>query len=175
MSAITYLQSTTEPLVISQVRNKNLSDVLEELLRIEILIIERHISYATLNVFNRHMCLEVRHIFGLLKAIMLRMQGDDIFGGRVPNGWGTMIPEELAQQTSHTLRSGTQSGDIRDTLLSILNVISTSQPVPDYLMPDRPLLYPIRQIEGTSWDGIPDGIKMEHLGHVLLIVESLSK
>jgi hypothetical protein len=38
-------------------------------------------SNATLGVLNRHLRLEVRHVFGLLKAIVSRMKGDDIFGG----------------------------------------------------------------------------------------------
>jgi hypothetical protein len=37
------------------------------------------------------------------------------------------------------------------------------------------LLYAIRQIEGPEWDGIPVELKMENLGHLLLIAESLAK
>jgi hypothetical protein len=42
-------------------------------------------------------------------------------------------------------------------------------------MPEKSLLYAIRQIEGAEWDGIPVELKMENLGHVLLIAESLGK
>jgi hypothetical protein len=45
-------------------------------------------SNATLGVLNRHFRLEARHAFALLKAIMARMKGDDIFGGRIPEGRG---------------------------------------------------------------------------------------
>ncbi|KAK4008235.1 hypothetical protein OUZ56_013384 [Daphnia magna] len=30
-------------------------------------------------------------------------------------------------------------------------------------------------IEGSEWDGIPAELKIEHLGHLLLIVESVAK
>jgi hypothetical protein len=140
--------------------------VLEELMRAEILT-ERHMSNATLSVLNRYLRLEVRHVFGLLKAIMSRMKGDDIFGGR--------IPDDLAKSTSQKLRSDAQAGEILDTLLQMVNIVTTSQPVPVWLTPENSLLYAIRQIEGPEWDGIPVELKMENLGHVLLMVESLAK
>jgi hypothetical protein len=131
-------------------------------------------SNATLGVLNRHLRLEVRHAFGLLKAIMARMKGDDIFGGRIPEGWTTMMPEHLAQLSRQKLRADTQPGDgVLENLLQMVNIVSTSQPVPVDLSPDNSLLYAIRQIEGPEWDGIPAELKMEHLGHVLLIAESL--
>ena len=77
---------------------------MEELKRAGILT-ERHMSDATLNTFNRHLKLEVCHAFGLLKAIISRMKGDDIFGGRILEDWRTMLPENLAQLTSQQLRS----------------------------------------------------------------------
>ncbi len=173
ISAITHLQSSTEPLVISKVRNHLISDVLEELMQAEILT-ERHMSVATLSILNRHLKLEVCHAFGLLKAIISRMKGDDIFGGRIPEGWRTMLPERLAQTTSQKLRGDAQAGDITDTLLQLANIVASSQPVPDSLKPDKSLLFAIRQTEGPDYDGIPAELKMENLGHVLLIVESLS-
>lgn len=132
-------------------------------------------SNATLGVLNRHLRLEVRHVFGLLKAIMSRMKGDDIFGGRIPEGWTTMIPERLAQLTSQKLRADAQPDGFLETLLQMVNIVSASQPVPVDLMPEKSLLYAIRQTEGAEWDGIPVELKMEHLGHVLLIAESIAK
>jgi hypothetical protein len=132
-------------------------------------------SNATLGVLNRHLRLEVRHVFGLLKAIMSRMKGDDIFGGRVPEGWTIMIPERLAQLTSQKLRADAQPDGFLETILQMVNIVSASQPVPIDLMPEKSLLYAIRQIEGAEWDGIPVELKMENLGHVLLIAESLAK
>jgi hypothetical protein len=174
ISAITYLHSNTEPLVINEVRNHYISNVLEELMRAEILT-ERHMSNATLSVFNRYLKLEVRHVFYLLKAIIARMKGDDIFGGRIPEGWTAVLSEDLAKLTRQKLRTNAQAGEILDTLLQMVNVITTSQPVPDCLTPESSLLLAIRQTEGTDWDGIPVELKMENLGHVLLIVESLAK
>ena len=136
---------------------------------------ERHMSNATLSVFNRYLKLEVRHVFYLLKAIIARMKGDDIFGGRIPEGWTAVLSEDLAKLTRQKLRTNAQAGEILDTLLQMVNVITTSQPVPDCLTPESSLLLAIRQTEGTEWDGIPVELKMENLGHVLLIVESLAK
>jgi hypothetical protein len=90
----------------------------------------------------------------------------------------------LAQLSSQKLRADTQPGDgVLETLLQMVNIVSTSQPVPVDLTPDNSLLYAIRLIEGPEWDGIPAelkiisviSVKMEHLGHVLLIAESLDK
>ena len=103
------------------------------------------------------------------------MKGDDIFGGRIPEGWTAVLSEDLAKLTRQKLRTNAQAGEILDTLLQMVNVITTSQPVPDCLTPESSLLLAIRQTEGTEWDGIPVELKMENLGHVLLIVESLAK
>ncbi|XP_057375006.1 uncharacterized protein LOC130695963 [Daphnia carinata] len=174
ISVITHLHSNTEPLVVSKVRKNYISDVLEELVQAEVLT-ERHISNATVGVLNRHLKLEVRHAFGLLKAIVARMKGDDVFGGRVREGWTTMMSERLAQLTSQKLRADAQPGGILETLLEMVNIISGTQPVPVELTPDKSLLYAIKQIEGPEWDGIPTELRMEHLGHLLLIVESVAK
>ena len=155
-------------------RKDNITDVLEELLNAEILT-ERHMSNATLGVLNRHLRLEVRHVFGLLKAITSRMKGDDIFGGRIPEGWTTMLPEHLAQLTGQQLRADAQPDGFLETLLQLVTIVSSSQPVPVDLTPEKSLLYAIRQIEGPEWNGIPVELKMENLGHVLLIAESLAK
>lgn len=173
VSAITHVYSNTDPLVIRKVRNHYVSDVLQELTRAEILT-ERHVSNATLDIFNRHLRLEVRHSFDLLKAITMRMKGDDIFGGRVPEGWTALLPECLVTLTSQKLRS--HIPDIVETLLRMIDIIAVANPVvPIWLTPDKSLLYALRQIEGPDWDGIPAELKMEHLGHVLLIAESLAK
>ena len=100
-------------------RKDYITDVLEELLNAEILT-ERHMSNATLGVLNRHLRLEVRHVFGLLKAIMSRMKGDDIFGGRIPEGWTTMLPEHLAQVTGQQLRADAQPDGFLETLLQLV-------------------------------------------------------
>ena len=126
ISAITHLYSNTEPLVINEVRNHYISDVLKELMRAEILT-ERHMSNATLSVFNRYLKLEVRHVFYLLKAIIARMKGDDIFGGRIPEGWTAVLSEDLAKLTRQKLRTNAQAGEILDTLLQMMNVITTSR------------------------------------------------
>ena len=44
-------------------------------------------------------------------------------------------------------------------------------PAPE-LQPQRSLLSAIRQLEGESWDGIGPQLRMEHIGHVLLLPES---
>lgn len=174
ISAITHLQSSTEPLIISQVRTTYISDVLEELRRLEILT-ERHMPTSILSVFNRHLKLEVRHAFGLLKAIMCRMKGDDIFGGRIPDGWNTMMSEILAESTNRKLRENAQVDGVAETLLQLVNIVVDSQNVPDDLKPDKPLLFAIRQIEGNDWNGVPSDVKMEHIGHVLLLAEAIAK
>ncbi|KAI9554792.1 hypothetical protein GHT06_020069 [Daphnia sinensis] len=171
VSAITHVYANTEPFVIRKVRNHYVSDVLEELTKAEILT-ERHVSNATLDIFNRHLKLQVCHSFGLLKAITMRMKGDDVFGGRVPEGWTALLPEHLMQLTSQKLRS---QPDIIETLLQIIDIIAVENPVPIWLTPDESLLFALRQIEGPDWNGIPAELKMEHLGHVLLIAESLAK
>jgi hypothetical protein len=139
------------------------------------ILTERHMSNATLSVLNRYLRLQVRHVFGLLKAIMARMKGDDIFGGRIPEGWTAVLSEDLAKLTSQKLRADAEAGGILDTLLQMVNIVTTSQPVPVWLTPENSLLYAIRQIEGPEWDGIPVELKMENLGHLLLIAESLAK
>ncbi len=175
ISAITHLHSTTEPLFISKIRNHLISDVMEEMMQAQILT-ESHMSNATLTTLNRHFKLEVCHAFGLLKAIVSRMKGDDIFSGRIPEGWRTMLTEQLAQLTSQKLRrDAAQGSDIKDTLLLLVNTIASSQPVPEWLEPNKSLLLAIQQTKGDDWEGIPIEVKMENLGHVLLIVESLSK
>ena len=174
ISVITHLQINTEPLIIKKMRNNSITDVLEELMRAQILT-ERHVSSATLDIFNRHLTLQVCHSFTLLKAIISRMRDDDIFGGRVPNGWTTLMPEHLANVTRKKLRSNAQSSSVQETLLQIVNVVASKQSdVPVYLTPDKSLLYAIQQIEGVEFDLIPVELKMEHLGHVLLISESLA-
>ena len=95
-------------------------------MRAEILT-ERHMSNATLSVFNRYLKLEVRHVFYLLKAIIARMKGDDIFGGRIPEGWTAVLSEDLAKLTRQKLRTNAQAGEILDTLLQMMNVITTSR------------------------------------------------
>ena len=173
ISAITHLHhSNNEPLIISQIRNRFLSDVLETLLKLNILT-ESHMSDATKTALNRHLKLEVRHVFGLLKAISFRMKGGDV-DGRVPDGWTTTMSESLAEETRAKLR--TESGDgIVDTLLHLINNVAASEIVPAWLMPGESLLFAIRQIEGPEWNGIPAELKMENIGHVLQIAESLPK
>lgn len=138
------------------------------------ILTEYHISTATLDAFDRYLRLEVRHVFGLLKVIVSRMQGDDIFGGRILDGWKTKIPEDLTQLMIHKLRS--ETCEIIEILSNMANVILTSQVVPPYLSPDQSLLNAIRQVLIIEdWDGIPVELKMEHLGYALLIAESLLK
>lgn len=91
----------------------------------------------TLGVLNRHLRLEVRHVFGLLKAIMSRMKGDDIFGDRIPEGWTTMLPEHLAQLTGQQVRADAQPDGFLETLLQLVTIVSSSQPVPGDLTPDK--------------------------------------
>ena len=155
---------------MSQVRNSFVSDVFEELLDVGILT-ERHLSIGTLSVLNRYFKLQVRHLFPLLKGIWARMNGDDIFGGRVPPRWGVMMPDHLAKLTLRKIQS--QSSDITDTLLQMAHIVSSSEP-PDYLEPNQSLLLSIRLIlnEDEKWNGVPAELKMENLGHVLLLVES---
>ncbi len=86
-----------------------------------------------------------------------------------------MLPEQLAQKTTQMLRDDAQARDLRDTFLHFASFVTSSQPVPDSLMPDKSLLDAIRQMEGSDYDSIPAKLKMEHLGHVLLIAESLFK
>ena len=169
LSAITHLQSNTEPLVVTKMRTKLITDVLEELKGTGVLT-ERHLSTDTLTAFNRHIKVEVRHVFGLLKAIMCRMKGDDIFRGRIPAGWDTMLSKQIAQKTKEMLRS--QAGDILDTLQTLVEFVAID-PVLEDLERDKSLLNAIRMIEDDKWEGIPANLKMEHIGHVLLIAESL--
>ncbi len=169
VSTISYLLSNTEPLFISNMRQNFIADILEVMERSGILT-ERHLSETTKNVLNRHIKLEVCHAIGLLKEIVSRIRGDDIFGGRIPTGWDTNLDDRTARITRDNLRNQ----DIIETLLQMANNISSSEKVPDWLSPDKSLLLAIRLIEGDDcWDGIQPELKMEHLGHVLLLAESL--
>ena len=141
----------------------------QELIGVGILT-ERHLSIGTLSILNRHLKLQVRHVFGLLKGICARMNDDDIFGGRVPPRWGVMMPDRVAQTTLRKMQS--QNGDIMDTLLQMANIVSSPGAVPPNLEPDKSLLLAIRLMEGEEWDGLPAELKMENLGHVLLLAES---
>lgn len=85
-----------------------------------------------------------------------------------------MIPERLTQLTSQKLQADAQPGEILDTLLHVVNTISGTQPIPVELTPDKSLLSAIRQNEGSERHGIPTESKMEHLDHLLLIVEYFS-
>jgi hypothetical protein len=144
--------------------------VLGELLKAKILT-ELHLSEATKIALNRHLKLEVRHAFALLKAITFRMKGVD---GRVPDGWTTKLSETLAQETRKKLLAE-PGGGILETLLLLVNNIA-SESVHSSLMPDESLLIAIREVEGDDeWNGIPAELKMKHLDHVLRIAESLPK
>jgi len=151
-------------------RQTFISDILEGMERAGILT-ERHLSTTTTSVLSRYIKLEVRHAFGLLKGIVSRMRGDDVFGGRIPAGWDTMLDDRTARITRDKLRS--QDSDIMESLLQMANIVSSSNPVPDWLSPDKSLLLAIRQTEGDDWDGIQPDLKMEHLGNILLLAESL--
>ena len=154
---------------MSKVRDSFIADIFQELIRDGILT-ERHLSIGTLSVLNRHVKLQVRHVFGLLKGIWARMNDDDIFGGRIPPRWGVMLPDPLAQLTLRKMQS--QGGEILDTLLQLANIVSSSDPVPAILEPDQSLLLAIRTMEDAGWEGVPAELKMENLGHVLLLAES---
>lgn len=170
VSAITYLQTNSEPLFIAKMRNAIISDILEGMKKVGILT-EQHVSATTLTVLNRYIKLEVRHAFGLLKGIMSRMSGDDIFGGRIPAGWDTPLDSPTERITREMLRS--LDSDVLESLLGLAKNISSTIDIPEWLLPEQPLLFAIRQTEGDDWNGIPPELKMEHLGHVLLIAESL--
>lgn len=68
---------------------------------------------------------------------MSRMKGDNMFGGRIPECWTTMLPEHLAQLTSQKLRVDTQPGGVLETFLQMVNIVSACQPVPVNLSPDK--------------------------------------
>jgi E3 ubiquitin-protein ligase RNF213 len=170
VSASQFVQQNTEPLLISKVRNSFVSDIIAELSRAGI-ITERHLSNDTVTALDSHLKLEVRHLLGLLKAICSRMKGDDIFGGRIPEGWNKMLSEQVAQRTSQLLRARKDS--VVETLLALVNNINQPDPALE-LQPQRSLLFAIRQLEGENWDGIGPELRMEHIGHVLLLAESLN-
>ena len=137
------------------------------------ILTESHMSDATKTALNRHLKLEVRHVFGLLKAISFRMKGSDV-DGRVPDGWTTTMSESWAEETRAKLL--TEPGDgIVDTLLHLINNVAASEIVPVELMPSESLLFAIRQIKDPEWNGIPAELKMENIGHALQIAESLPK
>ena len=171
VSTIIHVLSNTEPLFISKMRLSFISDILEDLERAGILT-QRHLSATTMTILKKHIQLEVRHAFGLLKGIISRMRGDDIFRGRIPAGWDTMLDDRTAQDTMEKMRS--QGSDIRDSLLHMTNIISSSEEVPEWLSPDKSLLTAIHLIElDHNWNGIQRELKMEHLGHVLILAENL--
>ena len=170
ISAIIHLVSNTDPLEIAKMRQSPISDTLDRMERIGILT-EQHLSATTTSALNRFIKLEVRHAFGLLKGIISRMRDDNIFSGRVPAGWDTHLDERTAEMTRKTMRSS--GADIVDSLLQMVNIVSSSQPVPEMLLPDKSLLLAIQEIEGCNWNGIQSELKMKHLGHVLLLAEAL--
>ena len=100
VSAISFLQSNTEPLAINQVHEEFISDVFQELMEANILT-EDHLSNSTHNILDRHYRLKVHDAFILLKGIILRMKGDD----RVPRRWRTIMSEPLAKLTKQKLHS----------------------------------------------------------------------
>ena len=104
---------------------------------------------------------------------MSRMRGDNIFGGRVPAGWDVQLDERTAELIRKKMRA--YGADIVDTLLQMVNIVSSSQPVQDMLLPEQSLLLAIREIEGANWNGIQAELKMKHLGHVLLLAEALQE
>ena len=171
VSAISFLQSNTDPLAINQVHEKFISDVFEELMEAKILTEDHHLSNSTRNILDRHYRLKVHHAFGLLKGIILRMKGDD----RIPRRWRTMMSEPLAKMTKQKLHSELQSDDIIETLSLMVDNISGEQASQfDFLSPDKSLLQAFRQIHlDENWNGIPVDVKMENLGHVLSIAQSL--
>jgi len=78
MSAITHLQTNTESFFIAKMRNSFTFDILEGMKRAGILT-EQHLSATTMTALNRYIKLEVRHAFSLLKGVISRMRGDDLF------------------------------------------------------------------------------------------------
>ncbi len=170
MSAITHLQTNTESFFIAKMRNSFTFDILEGMKRAGILT-EQHLSATTMTALNRYIKLKVRHAFSLLKGVISRMKDDDLFGGRIPAGWDTPLDNPTERITREKLRS--LDNDVIESLLGLANNISSTEDVPQWLLPDKSLLFAIRQTEGEDWDGIPPELKMEHLGHVLLIAESL--
>lgn len=171
VSTIIHVLSNTEPLFISKMRQSFISDILEDMEGAGILT-QQHLSATTMTILKKHIQLEVRHAFGLLKGIISRMRGDDIFRGRIPAGWDTMLDDRTAQDTTERLRS--QGTDIRDSLLQMANIISSSEEIPEWLSPDKSLLTAIRQIElDDNWNGIQPELKIKHLGHVLILAENL--
>ena len=92
ISVIDFLLQDTEPLNIRHRRSSPISEVVRELMRQGVLT-ERHVSNATIAVLNSHLKLEVCHATSLLKGVCSRMKGDDVFGGRIREGWNTMLPE----------------------------------------------------------------------------------
>ena len=82
-----------------------------------------------------------------------------------------MLSEQTAQRTSQLLRAHNDS--VVDTLLALVNNINQPDPAPE-LQPQRSLLFAMRQLEGEDWDGIGPELRMEHIGHVLLLAESLN-
>ena len=62
---------------------------------------------------------------------------------------------------------------IIETLLTLVNNINQPEPGPE-LQPQKSLLFAIRQLEGENWDGVGPELRMEHIGHVLLLAESLN-
>lgn len=171
VSVLSHLLSNTEPLVISQVRKTYVTDVLDELVKTGILT-EQHVSTHTLNAFNRHVRLQVHQAMSLLKSVLKRMKGDDLFGGRIPQGWDVMMSERLVRETTEMMRAHAEN-DVRNTLLDMANVILSSDPVPPELTPDMSLLKAVRIYEGDDWLGIPADLTLANLGHALLIAEGL--
>jgi hypothetical protein len=147
---------------------------LEELLHAEILTERHNVERYTRRSQSLSEVGSSAH-FCLLKTIMSSMKGDDIFGGCIPKGCTTMMPERLAQLSSQKVRAEAKPGGFLETVLQMVNIVSASQPVPVDLMPEKSLLYAIRQIKGPEWDGVLVELKMENLDHVLLITESFAK
>jgi hypothetical protein len=149
LSVARSVQQNAEPLLISRKQSKFISSVIEKLRETGI-VTERHLSNETLSILERHMKLEVRHLPELLKSIGRRMRGD-LFGGRIPVGWDSILPEDLAQSTLEQLRASNEN--ILDMLTQLINSINTPEPA-TYLKPQESLLTAIRFIEGDDWNHI---------------------
>jgi len=86
--------------------------------------------------------------------------------GQIPTGWDTLQDNSTERITREKLRS--LDSDVIESLVGQANNITSIEDVPEWLHPDNSLLFAISLTDGT-----PAELKMEHLGFVLLIAESL--
>lgn len=172
LSVIQFVKQNTEPLLINEVLDRPISNIISDLKNIGI-ITERHVSNTTIDILNDHFKVKVCHSIALLKYIMERMGGRDPLRGLIPKHYDVTLTEKMAVTIKQQLRS-IFPHSIVETLRHLAQVVSNNEAsnLPLCMLPEASLLEAVRQVD-SEVDSISSTLTLRHLGHVLLIAESI--